>query len=286
MTHLKTLLAAATLLSLAGCLLLSPDETPRRVVDLRFVADADGLGKAPCADPAALLATEDLAARVRVTRRVGQGPATVLVEKALTVGPLQNGSREITGQIAVPADPAAEVFLDVEVLYTGAQGREPGGDWRGSVAFSSGPIVTVESFNVVDQGQTLSGSVDVEFAGNDAEPVDFANLDFDAAANEISASYTVQNVDWDDSGVLRDIIAEMDLAFEPTVIFRTAPGDRPLADLVAGAQDTEKVLQLTPESPARLGEFLRGTVGLRFADGLPPSETGSVLLRRVDRSCD
>jgi len=286
MRHLKTLQAAGALLALTGCLLLSPDENPRRTLDLRFVADAGDLAKAPCGDPAQLLATEDLVARVRVSQQLDDGPVTTLAEAALEIGPLENGAREISGEVDIPVDPAAEIFLDVEVLYTGVLGREPGGDWVGTVLFSSGPVVTVDSFDLVDQGQSITGTVRVSFAGDTSSEVAFSGVDFDRAGNSISASYTVQDVDWDDSGVLRDILAEMEMAFQPTVIFRTAAADRPLANLVAGAQEAETVLELEPIAPARLGEFLRGTVGLRFADGLPPSETGRVLLRRVDRTCD
>lgn len=297
---LTTLLA---LTASAGCFLLSPDQREPTTLrlDIRTRSDDGTVAKAPCGDPQALMRgpVEDLRASATVLRNRAPEdttPVLDLVARAdLRIGALsESGERQLTGLLEFDTGPAdAEFLLDVELTYTGPQGRDPLGEYAGSLVVLSGVVVHVDHLRI-DQdlgGGAYAGEVRVSF-GDDAHvqqlgPPETPPIRFDPEANRLTLEYGVEGVDW--NGELRTVIVEMEASFAPTTIYRRERMLLPA--LVAGAPTVEVPLELSPVlsgtggAGVLLAADLVGEVRARFEDGRPPSETGRLFLNRTDTTC-
>jgi hypothetical protein len=299
----RRVIVSLVLLGMAGCSLDGPVTEDQSTVSLRLEAPLPAGGTDKDAPPplmvmlrrperlSAMVVIERLDAGGRVVARVGGGElADVSVDLA---------SSRLRVEGVIDVEPGhllgSRYRLSLELRY---RGDDVTGEYRGEIALRSGIVVVADPLHIGElpdlDGQPTATSdfalclsspaIDGDPACVSGEDLDGAGLVFEPATDVVTFGYQRGGVNWEGSDQPRTIIVNFRGGLLATTIMA---GTSEIGPFIPGRLEPVEVeipLVSTVDDttgPGRPGEVLAGDVQLRFADGLPPAETGRAVLVRT-----
>lgn len=281
------------LTSLGGCLFLTPDDEN---AGLRIEMIARSERDAPLAkravDPAVVLASDGLIGRGTLART---SPGVTEVETTqfpLTVGPLVDGEREVTGILDFDLGPVGSTYsLQAELLFLGTEitaagdRLDPAGNWQGEIGFDAGDLqVQVEQLTLVATAtpNVYNGTIRLTHPSLDTQEIPSVSLSgvvFDPATGSISLSYLAPElVQWDESTEEFEVIqVSFDGSFAPTVAFVRNPNEGDAIDLVPGGGVIEVELVPVPGGIV-IGRRIVGTLQVAVHENNGSGGPGALIL--------